>query len=216
MNGGKVPQHGAVRSVRRRFLTADEEQLWLAVARAARPLRPADRPASPVGRKRTGAQTAPPGKKRAVERMSATAPRPRPASTPPHPIGPAQSTRPVSPAPPPPPPLSIGRREKQGIVRGRVAIDARLDLHGLTVGEAHPALLGFLRRCQADGAKLVLVITGKGAPGAPRGERGVLRQQVPLWLGLREFRACILGFGVAHIAHGGAGALYVRLRKPRA
>ena len=83
---------------------------------------------------------------------------------------------------------------------------------GLTQAEAHEALLRFLRRAQAEGAKFVLVITGKGGPG---GDRGVLRRQVPLWLALPELRACVLGFDVAHVGHGGEGALYVRLRKGR-
>jgi DNA-nicking Smr family endonuclease len=72
----------------------------------------------------------------------------------------------------------------------------------------------FLRRAQADGARLVLVITGKGAPDAFAG-RGVLKRQVPLWLKLGEFRPYVLGFENAHAAHGGEGALYVRVRKAR-
>ena len=107
------------------------------------------------------------------------------------------------------------RREKQLLARGRVRIDARIDLHGMTQAEAHGTLRRFLLRSQANGARFVLVITGKGAPDAPRGERGVLRQQVPLWLALPEFRRHVLGFDVAHTGHGGEGALYVRLRRAR-
>ena len=103
----------------------------------------------------------------------------------------------------------------QQLARGRAAIDARIDLHGMTQAQAHGALRLFLHRAQTSGARFVLVITGKGAPNAPHGERGVLRQQVPLWLALPEFRACVLGFDVAHAGHGGEGALYVRLRKAR-
>jgi len=58
------------------------------------------------------------------------------------------------------------------------------------------------------------VITGKGARAA-EGERGVLKRQVPHWLGLPEFRALVIGFEDAHSAHGGAGALYVRVRRAR-
>jgi DNA-nicking Smr family endonuclease len=96
-----------------------------------------------------------------------------------------------------------------------MAIDERIDLHGMTQAQAHSALLRFLHRSQSHGAKFVLVITGKGAASAPRSERGVLRQQVPLWLALPEFRACVLGFDVAHAGHGGDGALYVRVRRTR-
>src|SRR5262249_53904162 len=93
---------------------------------------------------------------------------------------------------------------------------ARIDLHGKTQSEAHAALLSFLRKAQSDGAKFVLVITGKG--GGARddwSERGVLKRQVPQWLKLPEFRGYVVGFEDAHIGHGGAGALYVRIKRQR-
>jgi DNA-nicking Smr family endonuclease len=104
------------------------------------------------------------------------------------------------------------------VARGREGIDGRLDLHGLTQSEAHAALVHFLRNGSARGARLVLVITGKGSgdrdtPG--EGGRGVLRRQVPHWLGLPELRSLVIGFEPAHATHGGEGALYVRLRRPR-
>jgi DNA-nicking Smr family endonuclease len=122
------------------------------------------------------------------------------------------AARPMPPAKPAPvpaaPPLApLGRRMKRGVARGRERIEARLDLHGLTQAQAHSALLHFLRN-----ARLLLVITGKGSGD---GERGVLRRQVPHWLGLPEFRALVVGFEDAHIAHGGEGALYVRVRRAR-
>jgi len=98
------------------------------------------------------------------------------------------------------------------VARGKEPIDGRLDLHGLTQSEAHSALLRFLRTASARGARLVLVITGKGVGS---GERGVLRRQVPQWLNMPEFRALVVGFEDAHIAHGGEGALYVRVRRSR-
>jgi DNA-nicking Smr family endonuclease len=61
----------------------------------------------------------------------------------------------------------------------------------------------------------VLVITGKGHVGDGASERGVLKRQVPLWLGLPEFRCYVLGVEDAHVGHGGAGALYVRVRRVR-
>jgi len=111
-----------------------------------------------------------------------------------------------------PPPLApLGRRARQRVARGRDGIDGRLDLHGLTQAAAHDVLLRFLRGAQARDAKLVVVITGKGS----RGEAGVLKRQVPLWLGLPQFRQLVIGFEEAHRVHGGAGALYVRVRRPR-
>jgi DNA-nicking Smr family endonuclease len=116
------------------------------------------------------------------------------------------------------PPLApLGRRLKQRVARGREPIDTRLDLHGMTQKEAHAALLRFLRRAQADGARIALVVTGKGnRTGEHHGaERGVLRRQVPMWLSLPEFRLLVVGFEDAHVGHGGEGALYVRLRRAR-
>jgi DNA-nicking Smr family endonuclease len=120
-------------------------------------------------------------------------------------------------APPVPPPLiPLDRRLKQRLARGGEPIAARLDLHGRTQSEAHSALLRFLQRAQADGAKTVLVITGKGGGASDFArERGVLKRQVPLWLTLPEFRALVLGVEDAHVGHGGEGALYVRVRRVR-
>jgi DNA-nicking Smr family endonuclease len=112
-----------------------------------------------------------------------------------------------------PPLVALDRRLKQRLGRGMHAIDARLDLHGQTQERAHAALLRFLRAAQASGAKTVLVITGKGAPGEAAGERGVLRRMVPQWLGLAQFRAYVVGIAEAPIRHGGAGALIVSVRR---
>jgi DNA-nicking Smr family endonuclease len=98
-------------------------------------------------------------------------------------------------------------------------IDAALDLHGLTQSEAHDALRGFLRHSQARGARLVIVVTGKGGPRDEPGrwpqERGVLRRLTPHWLREADLRSVVLGFEEAGRAHGGSGALYVRLRRPQ-
>jgi DNA-nicking Smr family endonuclease len=117
-------------------------------------------------------------------------------------------------APPAPSLAPLTRRTKKRIARGNHAIDGRLDLHGMTQAEAHMRLVRFVRRAQADGAKFALVITGKGARSSDP-DRGVLRRQVPLWLQLPDLRDAVVGFEEAHVAHGGEGALYVRLRRPR-
>lgn len=114
----------------------------------------------------------------------------------------------------PPPLASLGRRMKQRVARGKDMIDGRLDLHGLTQAEAHATLLRFLLAASSRGARLVLVITGKGAR-ASGDARGVLKRQVPQWLGLPEFRALVVGFEDAHVVHGGEGALYVRVRRSK-
>jgi DNA-nicking Smr family endonuclease len=172
-----------------RHLSGEDIQLWEHVVRSVRPMRKrsprAERPESP-------------------EPVAAR----RPAVAPPPP---APAAKPA----PPPPVAPLERRLKQKLARGSQALDGRLDLHGHTQAEAHDALYRFLRRTQSRGGRLVLVITGKGErkPGG-RGE-GVLRRAVPLWLALPEFRALVIGFDAAAPAHGGEGALYVRLRKAR-
>ena len=106
---------------------------------------------------------------------------------------------------------------RQKLGRGSEPIDARIDLHGMTQADAHAALAHFLRRAQRDGARVVLVITGKGArPGGDSySERGVLRRQVPLWLESAELRPLVVGFESAGAGHGREGALYVRVRRGR-
>jgi DNA-nicking Smr family endonuclease len=115
----------------------------------------------------------------------------------------------------PPPLVALGRRERSQLSRGKKDIEARIDLHGMTQARAHRALLSFLQRASEDGLTFVLVITGKGRSGSSDTERGVLRRQVPEWLGLAECRPFVVGFEEAHIGHGGAGALYVRVRRRR-
>ena len=111
---------------------------------------------------------------------------------------------------------SLGRRQRLRLARGSLEIDRRIDLHGKTQSEAHGALLRFLHAAQRDGARYVLVITGKGTRAVDEwSARGVLKRQVPLWLAQPEFRTIVVGFEDAHIGHGGEGALYVQVRRAR-
>lgn len=181
----------------RRRLGPEEEHLWGLVKKTVVPLHP---------------EPTPPPKPPEVLREEAAPPR----STAPVPA-PAIAPAPSRPAAPPFHPL--GRRERQKVVRGTMPIDGRLDLHGLRQDEAHARLKGFLAYGQSSGWKLVLVITGKGRGSGFEAlhepERGVLRRMVPLWLSLSDFRPYVLGFEEAHLAHGGQGAIYIRLRKKR-
>ena len=176
---------------RRRVLSQEERVLWTTVTRSIAPLR--ELPAADLDDAEGPAMPAGPAK--------------RPAKS-----APVAPPLPEKKSPPPLAPL--GRRMKQRIARGKDEIDGRLDLHGLTQSEAHATLLRFLRAASSRGARLVLVITGKGARAA-EGERGILKRQVPLWLGQPEFRALVIGFEDAHLAHGGEGALYVRVRRDK-
>jgi DNA-nicking Smr family endonuclease len=185
---------------RRRQLSDEEEALWAGFTRSIKPLKSA-KPGAKANLKSSAAPS--------------VASPPAPSQLRSHPVAPRQTP------PAPSPPLApLGRRLKQRVARGREPIDARLDLHGMTQQEAHAALLRFLHRAQASGAKTALVVTGKGLRKSSRGAEhdadnrpGVLKRQVPLWLALPEFRPLVVGFDDAHVGHGGEGALYVRLRR---
>lgn len=177
-------------SERRRPLRPDERVLWETVARTARPLR-GEPPESETDEEDIAPSASPP-------------PRTAPAAR--APAAPAVERR-LEP---------IDRRTRGRLSRGTAPIDGRLDLHGLTQREAHVQLKHFLAEAQRRGAKLVLVITGKGHPerAAPFDDtRGVLRRAVPQWLASPEFRPFVGGFDEAHRTHGGGGALYVRIRR---
>jgi DNA-nicking Smr family endonuclease len=178
-----------------RALTNEERQLWLTIARGITPLK-GRRPLS----------------------------EPEPPPEPPAPPAPSREIPPQVPAPAPAPrklpelpPLGpLDRGTRTALRRGRRAVEAVIDLHGMRQDEAHQALGAFLRRAQGSGLKLVLVVTGKGGAGSDDshfGERGVLRRVVPHWLRLPDIRPLILGFEEAAPHHGGSGALYVRLRR---
>ena len=176
---------------RRRQLSDEEQALWSGFVRSITPLRHA--------------------RNSGKEAMGDSRPAPKPAKA-------SELRLQPQPAAKAPPLAPLGRRLKQRVARGREPIEARLDLHGMTQAQAHAALLVFLQRSQADGAKVALIVTGKGSRGGERdstGVRGVLKRQVPIWLSLPEFRAFVVGFEDAHIGHGGEGALYVRLRRLR-
>lgn len=96
------------------------------------------------------------------------------------------------------------------IAKGKVSLGARIDLHGMTQGEAHALLHAFLHRAHAEGLRHVLVITGKGAS---YGSDGILRQAVPHWFATPQFKPYVSAYEDAARTHGGHGALYVRLRR---
>ena len=184
---------------RRRQLSDEEEALWAGFTRSIKPLKSA----KPRAKTTLKSSATPPA-----------ASTPAPSQTRSHPVAPRETPRPSPPLAP------LGRRLKQRVARGREPIDARLDLHGMTQQQAHAALLRFLHRAQADGARTALVVTGKGLRRSSSGAEydadsrpGVLKRQVPMWLALPEFRLLVVGFDDAHVGHGGEGALYVRLRR---
>lgn len=169
-------------------LTSEDRVLWSLVAKSTKPLRPKD--------------------------VFAPEPDDGPAEKPTS----KQSKAPAAPTPGPEPKparkLYVGHRLDEPTLdklsKGRLPIEGRVDLHGMTQDEAYSLLLSFLSRAHASGIRYVLVITGKGS--SSKGE-GVLRRSVPLWLTAPPFRMLVSSHDNAARHHGGGGAIYVRLRK---
>ena len=200
---------------RRRTLRPDEEEIWQAVARTAKPMHamghvflkkvetpPHPTPFQPETIVPLAAQTPRMplfrlGEKSRVVRthyLAPTLPQTLAAAT-----------------------LQMDAKKHAKMTRGRLAPEARIDLHGLTLSEAHPELIHFILNAQSQGLRLVLVITGKGKRGQDIGpipqKMGVLRHQVPQWLRLPPLGMTVLQISEAHLKHGGSGAFYVYLRR---
>lgn len=177
-------------------ITAEDHALWVHVTKSAKPM---------------------PGRKPLEMPETIGVPDEKPPSS----AKPLPYFVPAEPKPRVLPPLSgIEKRMVRDVSRGSRVIDARIDLHGMRQTEAHSALILFIHRAHGNGAKLVLVITGKGAekgggPGAFGEERGVLKRLVPHWLADPVLRRQVIGFESATRGHGGEGALYVRIRRRR-
>ena len=210
---------------RGRRLSGEEARLWGEVAKLITPLRGRAVPAeTPIETPPHAKPILPPAKPApAPEIKGAPASAFTLPSSPKRPVklGDLSARDPARPAPPPfkpaPAPPGLERRERRGLQRGTLPIEARIDLHGLYQAEAHAALVGFLMRARASGFARVLVVTGKGGENGAAAEmfseRGVLRRSVPHWLRGPDLRGVVLGFEEAGRQHGGAGALYVRLRR---
>lgn len=116
-------------------------------------------------------------------------------------------------------PVRMDHGTHRKMLRGKLSPEARIDLHGMTLAQAHPVLMRFILDAHASGKRLVLVITGKGKDRDEGGpipvRRGILRHQVPGWLHAPPLGALVLEIREAHLRHGGGGAYYVYLRKGR-
>lgn len=130
--------------------------------------------------------------------------------------------RPVAPAVPIPGPLA--EHDRKAIRRGRLPVEARVDLHGMTQAKAQAALTRFLKKGAAQGLRCVLVITGKGGQTGGRADddnpyagvaAGVLRSALPQWLEAPELAPLVIGSASANPRDGGVGARYVLLRRSK-
>lgn len=190
-----------------RGLRPDEQELWQRVAQNSVPIHP----------------TRPHPVKQVVERMNVTPPKQRVQD---FRIG--QTARKAEMSHSLAPHISdhlmnnhvqMDRKAYGKMKRGKLGPEARIDLHGMTLARAHPALNGFILSAQAQGKRLVLVVTGKGKGGTGTGpipeRRGVLRHQVPHWLTIPPLASIVMQITPAHLKHGGDGAYYVYLRRHR-
>jgi len=185
----------------------DDAALWARVAQTAAPLKKKNRvmrvatPPKPVQPPKSGAKAAAKAAAKSGAKSNANpAPQPRPSHAP-H--------------------SGIDRQTARKLDKGHLAVEARLDLHGMRQRDAHGALRKFLKWAQSHDYRHVLVITGKGSPRDESRSfyedeaRGVLRQAVSRWLALPDLAPLIVSFAEAPQRLGGGGALYVRLRKFR-
>ena len=186
---------------RRRTLRPEEEELWHAVTRTAHAMHPARRTPTPE--------------------TPAPKPEPKPPLAP-FTMGTKTATRPHDLAKPlreqiAAQPLHMDAKQFARMSRGRLAPESRIDLHGMTLAEAHPELVAFILDAWRQEMRLVLVITGKGKIRDDHGpipqRMGVLRHQVPQWLRLPPLGPVVQQVAEAHLKHGGAGAYYVYLRR---
>lgn len=191
-----------------RGLRPDEEELWSRIAKTAKPMHPS-KPAP----KRGPAPTKAKHEKQAprepiapfqIGQKSA-------ASYSSHDLSPTLSGQLAG------APVAMDKKAYRRMSQGRLKPEARIDLHGMTVGTAHGALTSFILSSQSAGRRLVLVITGKGREvddDSPIPTRtGVLRHQVPHWLSTPPLAQAVLQVSEAHRRHGGSGAFYVYLRR---
>lgn len=109
--------------------------------------------------------------------------------------------------------VGLDPRLMRRLRRGELAWQAHLDLHGLAAAPAREAVLGFLRRSLGAGHRCVLIVHGRGLR-SPDGEP-VLKRRLVSWLSRGAMGRMVLAFCSAQPHDGGAGALYVLLRRDR-
>ena len=179
---------------RERRPSPEELRLWRGVVRDARPLRelpeiPAEEPVARVSVPEPPVPDASPARERFVT-----------------PMAPVQRGLALDPERP----SGLDRRNWQRLKRGQLPLEGLLDLHGATQEAAHQRLGLFLASVQSQGRRCVLIVTGKGRSGD-----GVLRHMVPRWLNEAGNRERVVAYCPAQLRHGGSGALYVLVRRPR-
>lgn len=194
---------------RRRELMPAEARLWHRVARTVRPYGHQKAKLAPEGAQDSPAPVQQVAQKPAPELPHLALKRAKAAR---------QSSAPATPRLESGPALLVSDASgHKKVRRGKLEIDATIDLHGYRQVAAQTALAGFVVRMRASGARCVLVVTGKGR-AIEAGEDyltpqpGVIRRRLPEWLGGQGVREHVSGYASAHPRHGGSGAYYVLLK----
>jgi DNA-nicking Smr family endonuclease len=202
-----------------RKLSAEDHELWSRVTQAAKPLHPA-RKSKPLAEPKASVAAL----------KSSSAPVSAPSLTGVHRPTPRRAEPPTAFHPAPSEISSLGpgapgldKRTAERLRKGRTPPEARIDLHGMTADRAQGALVHFIENASRNGLRCVLVITGKGTPTSRHSDdadfmgsgRGVLRRDAPRWLRSPPLGPLVVGVYQAHPKHGGAGALYVYLKRRR-
>ena len=192
-----------------RGLTAEEAAAWAKLAASVTPLAGRKRPAQAAAHPAKAVPTAAP--------VSSTAMMAKAMGKA---MKPASRSAVVAVPPPPRPAESAGLDShwERRFRAGSISPDFTLDLHGHTLDSAHARLDAGLTQARAMGARVVLVIAGKSRPveHADRGERrGAIRAKLLDWLAVGPHGSSIAAIRKAHRSHGGEGALYLILKRPR-
>lgn len=202
-------------------LNEDDRKLWSLVARQLEPLKSTEQRLKDEARKAAieaaavPVKAGKPARARSAGKSRPAAGKPMPVPEAPQPKAPREGGRGRV--------AGLDRRTSERLRRGQYPIEARLDLHGMNQAQAHRALAMFVRQCHAARKRCLLVITGKGGrqkesrdgPYVNPEPPGVLKRKVPEWLKQAELAPLVLSFCGATPAHGGAGALYILLKRQR-
>ncbi|MDE1916372.1 MAG: Smr/MutS family protein [Sphingomonadales bacterium] len=196
----KGPGRAGFRPAHRvRSLTPEEAALWAKLAETVTPLEPRRR-AAPVAQPLAIEAAVPPAP---PKRVKGRVPPPLPPAPPP-----AAPARPLD-------RHGLDAGWDKRLAKGQVAPDFSLDLHGFTLDEAYARLDDGLTLARSQGARLVLLVTGRPRPQNGPSSRGVIRARVADWLALGPHGSAIAAVRGAHVRHGGAGALYIILKRQR-
>ena len=188
-----------------RRLSADEAALWARVAQTVAPMKGKKAP-PPLAE--VAARSVDGGRAVAAKPPRSSAPPPPPLrGGPPPPKGEDRKPRPTLDK------HGLDASWDRKLAQGIVAPDFTLDLHGHTLDSAHARLDHGLALALAQAARVVLLITGRERPSEDRRGRGVIRRKFLDWLAAGPHASRIAAIRPAHPRHGGAGAVYVVLKR---